>query len=185
MDPDGWSQEVSDMWNNVLVMGIFLALCVGFVKHTDQSLLAGKPNAPQKAGYAQPRQQGGGNGYGVVTLFAAQHGHFFADATVDGTHVDFLVDTGASMISLTELDAQRIGFRLNELDYRYKANTANGVVPVAVVKLDQVDIGGITVYDVDASIHRGGGLDQSLLGMSLLKKLSSFRVDGSRLVMHQ
>ncbi len=173
------------MWNNVLAMGIFVALCFGFVKHVDPSLLSGQPQTSTPNAYVQKAKRQTSERHGVVTLFAEGHGHFFADAIVDGTHVDFLVDTGASLIALTELDAQRIGLNLNELDYRHRANTANGVVPVAVIKLDQVEIGGITVYDVDAAIHRGAGLDQSLLGMSLLGKLSSFRIDGTRLVMHE
>lgn len=171
------------MWNNVLAMGIFVALCFGFVNHVDPTLISGKPTATSSYTHQTKRQSH--DGHGVVTLFAGRHGHFFADATVNGTHIDFLVDTGASLIALTELDAQRIGLRLNELDYRHRANTANGVVPVAIVKLDLVEIGGITVYNVDAAIHRGGGLDQSLLGMSLLGKLSSFRIDGTRLVMRE
>ena len=173
------------MWNNVLAMGIFVALCFGFVKHVDPSLLSGQPQASAPNAYSQKTKRQSDGGHGVVTLFAGQHGHFFADATVNGTHVDFLVDTGASLIALTELDAQRIGLNLNELDYRHRASTANGVVPVAVVRLDQVEIGGITIYNVNAAIHRGGGLDQSLLGMSLLGKLSSFRIDGTRLVMRE
>ncbi len=173
------------MWNNVLAMGIFLALCVGFVKHTDPSLLSGGPGGAQETAFSHQPQRQSNDGYGVVTLFAERHGHFFADATVNGTHIDFLVDTGASMIALTELDAQRIGLDLNALDYRYKSNTANGVVPVALINLEQVEVGGITVYNVGASVHRGAGLDQSLLGMSFLRKLSSFRVDGTRLVMRQ
>ena len=173
------------MWNNVLAMGIFLALCVGFVKHTDPSLFAGASQTDGPSAFSNRTRQTQPERYGVVTLFAERHGHFFADATVNGTHIDFLVDTGASLIALTELDAQRIGLRLNELDYRYRSNTANGIVHVAVVKLDEVRIGDITVYDVAASVHQGGGLDQSLLGMSLLKKLSSFRIDGTRLVMEQ
>ncbi len=173
------------MWNNVLAMGIFLALCVGFVKHTDPSLFSGASHSDTPATYAARTRPSQADRYGVVTLFAERHGHFFADATVNGSHIDFLVDTGASLVALTELDAQRIGLNLNALDYRHRSNTANGVVQVAVVKLDEVQIGDITVYDVYASVHKGGGLDQSLLGMSLLKKLSSFRMDGTRLVLEQ
>ncbi len=173
------------MWNNILAMGIFVALCVGAVKQLDPSLFAGAPQGAGDRAYSNQLRRTTNDGYGVVTLFAGRHGHFFADATVNGTHVDFLVDTGASLIALTELDAQRVGFKLHELDYRYRSNTANGIVPVAVVKLDHVQIGDITVYNVDASIHKGAGLDQSLLGMSLLGKLSSFRMDGTRLVMRQ
>ena len=173
------------MWNNVLAMGIFLALCVGFVKHTDPSLFSGATQSDRPSAYTSRVRAPQSRRYGVVTLFAEKNGHFFADATVNGTHVDFLVDTGASVIALTELDARRIGLDVNGLDYRHKFSTANGIVHVAVIKLEEVRIGDITVYDVTASVQRGEGLDQSLLGMSLLKKLSSFRMDGTRLVMEQ
>ena len=173
------------MWNNVLVMGIFLALCVGFVKHTDPSLFSGTTESDTPSAYTNRMRAPEGRRYGVVTLFAEKNGHFFADATVNGTHIDFLVDTGASVIALTELDARRIGLDLNALDYRHKFSTANGIAHAAIITLDEVRIGDITVHDVKASVHRDVGLSQSLLGMSLLKKLSSFRMDGTRLVMEQ
>lgn len=123
--------------------------------------------------------------YGTVTLFADSRGHFFVDVAVNGTYVNFVVDTGASLVALTELDAQRAGINLNQLNYSHKAHTANGVVPVAVVTLDEIEIDDIVLRDVDAAIHKGAGLDQSLLGMAALSRLSQFNVDGNRLVLRQ
>jgi len=121
---------------------------------------------------------------GVVSLGGTGNGHFFADAKVDGTHVRFLVDTGASHVALTPFDAQRLGFDLNELDYRVPYQTANGVAYAAPITLDEVSVGSITVRRVRASVSQSG-LSQSLLGMSFLAKLNAVELSGDRLILRE
>ena len=98
-------------------------------------------------------------------------GHFAADGRVNGTPVRFVVDTGATLISLPSAEAQRLS-----LDYRkgQKAmmGTANGTVPGYVVKLDTVSIGNVTVHGVDAVVIEGTGLGAPLLGMSFLNRMN-------------
>lgn len=122
--------------------------------------------------------------HGVVSLGGAGNGHFYADAKVEGTHVRFLVDTGASHIALTPFDAQRLGFDLDELEYRIPYQTANGTAYAALVTLDEVSVGSITVQDVRASVSQGG-LSQSLLGMSFLGALSAVELSGDRLLLRE
>lgn len=121
---------------------------------------------------------------GVVSLRAEQNGHFFAEALVNGTHVSFLVDTGATDLALAPADAERIGIDLASLNYRIPVNTANGQTFAAVVELDSVKIGSIHLERVSATIPQSA-LSHSLLGMSFLKRLSSFSIDSDRLVMRQ
>lgn len=122
--------------------------------------------------------------HGVVSLGGNGSGHFWADANVDGTHVRFLVDTGASHIALSPFDAQRLGYDLDALDYRVPYQTANGVAYAAPLTLDAVSIGSITVTNVRASVSQSG-LAQSLLGMSFLGELSAVELSGDRLILRE
>lgn len=119
---------------------------------------------------------------GKVSLRAGRDGHFHAAAMVNGTHVDFLVDTGATLVSLSLFDAQRIGINVDDLSFNQPINTANGRVFMALVTLPEVTIGDITLFDVSALVA-SEGLESSLLGMSFLRRLSSFQVDQDRLIM--
>lgn len=119
---------------------------------------------------------------GTAFLSRDMTGHFHADALVNGTHVRFMVDTGASDVALSPADAQRIGIDLSKLRYTIPYSTANGTIYAAAVTLDEVKVGGITLRNVDASVSQGG-LDRSLLGMSFLGRLSSVEVRGERLVL--
>jgi len=119
---------------------------------------------------------------GKVTLAADTRGHFFAEGAVNGVPVRFVVDTGATMVSLPRQDAERLG-----LDYRHgqrgTSNTANGQVPVYMLKLDSVRVGGIELHNVDALVV-DGGLDQALLGMSFLNRVEMQR-DGAMMTLTQ
>lgn len=121
---------------------------------------------------------------GVAYVARDLSGHFHADALVNGTHVRFMVDTGASDVALTASDAERLGFDLSKLAYTIPYATANGVILAARVTLDEVSIGGVKVRNVRASVSRTG-LERSLLGMSFLTELRGFEFQGNRLVLHE
>jgi aspartyl protease family protein len=108
-----------------------------------------------------------------VTLVADGAGHFVTAGTINGVTVKFLVDTGASLISMGVGDARRIG--LNYLQGQPGlSRTANGVVQVYRVKLDTVRLGEITLNNVDAVVH-GGDMPWVLLGMSFLNRVQMSR----------
>lgn len=134
---------------------------------------------------ASARSQAGPAEAGSVTLRAESSGHFFATALVNGTAVEFLVDTGATDVALAPDDAVRLGIDLNNLTYDIPIMTANGQTRAAETELDEIVIGDIRIDHVTVTIPRQGALGQSLLGMGFLKRLSSFSVDSDRLVMHQ
>ena len=121
---------------------------------------------------------------GVVSIGMSVNGHFQASTLVNGTHVMFLVDTGASSVVLTEFDAKRLGFRMDELTFNIPVSTANGMAFAAPIRLDEIKIGDIEITNVPASVM-GEGLESSLLGMSYLSRLSSFTVDQDRLILRQ
>ncbi len=111
-----------------------------------------------------------------------QDGHFWANATVNDKAVRLLVDTGATVVVLTEADAQRLGFDKSTLAYNRKVITAMGPTQAAQVTLASVGVGQSTVHNVEALIIPQGGT--SLLGMSYLGRLSRIEATPSSLILH-
>jgi aspartyl protease family protein len=115
-----------------------------------------------------------------VTLAADPRGHFVADATVNGTPMRFLVDTGATTIALPGADAVRLG-----IDYRKgtrgAVRTASGIAPVYRINLDSVKVGAIELSAVEAIVIEQG-LDIALLGMSFLNRVEMKR-DGQNMTL--
>ena len=106
-----------------------------------------------------------------VALKPGNGGHFWTDARVDGRRIEFVVDTGASTISLRESDAARLGMRPAQRDYTVKVSTANGISHAAPILLRRVEIGDIIVRDVPALVHPDNALSINLLGMTFLSKV--------------
>jgi aspartyl protease family protein len=113
----------------------------------------------------------------ATALKAGQNGHFFVKAEINGRTVKVLVDTGASAVALSYEDAKAIGLRPGSLDYDIPVSTANGIAKAAGVSLDKVEIDGVRVSDVQGLVMPEGVMRGSLLGMSFLGKLKSFKVE--------
>ena len=111
---------------------------------------------------------GGGNGTKVV-LPVGSGGHYFSTGTINGRTVNFMVDTGATYISMSALDAQRLGIDHLKQGQRGQMSTANGAMTVSLVKLDSVRIGDIEVFSVDAVIGPQA-MPFVLLGNSFLSR---------------
>lgn len=122
----------------------------------------------------------GGDGSGKIVMTADTQGHFFTTGTINGASVRFLVDTGATMISLGESDARRVGIDFNR-GQKAMTNTANGQAVVSKVQLDTVRIGDVTLHNVDALIHQTD-MPVALLGMSFLNRMEMQR-DGSTMTL--
>ncbi|MFA8442952.1 TIGR02281 family clan AA aspartic protease [Yoonia sp.] len=111
-------------------------------------------------------------------------GHYHLTLEINGAAVDFVVDTGASQVVLSQQDAARIGLDPATLDYSGNANTANGVVRTAPVILDQVVLGGITDRNIPAVVN-GGAMDDSLLGMTYLGLYDRIEISDGQLVLNR
>jgi len=120
-----------------------------------------------------------------LTVAGDRRGHFKVEARIGGRHIDFMVDTGASLVTLRETDAARVGIRPMPRDYTASVSTANGKIKAARAKLDRVEVGGITVYDVPALVLPDEALGQNLLGVSFLSRLRRYEVADGRLVLEQ
>lgn len=121
--------------------------------------------------------QPSGSGPATVVLTADAAGHFMTTGNINGTTVRFIVDTGASMISLGASDARRIGIDPSN-GQQGIANTANGQTMVSRVKLDTVRVGDIVLNNVDALVHQQD-MPYALLGMSFLNRMEMLRDGGS------
>lgn len=121
-----------------------------------------------------------GDGSGKVILTADGQGHFYTTGTINGTSVRFIVDTGATMVSLSASDARRIGLDPSR-GVKGMSNTANGQAIVTKVQLDTVRVGDITLHNVDALIHQNE-MPMALLGMSFLNRMEMQR-DGSTMTL--
>jgi aspartyl protease family protein len=116
-----------------------------------------------------------------AVLKADGRGHFYANGSINGSSVRFLVDTGATTIALSTAEARRLGIDFRS-GVRGLGRTANGTIASYGVKLDTVRIGDITLQNVDAHVLEGMGPSDVLLGMSFLNRTQMQR-DGDTLVL--
>ena len=119
---------------------------------------------------------------GVTELPRAADGHFYADANINGTQVDFLVDTGASVVALTGADARAAGLYWSDADVAPIARGASGPVRGVAVTLDRVSLGGHEARNVNAIIVPEG-LGIYLLGQSFLSTVQPVRIEQDRMVL--
>ena len=137
----------------------------------------GKRSTLALGSYYRPSPASSGSGAigSSVVIPADGQGHFMVTGTINGAAaVRFLVDTGATMVSISADDARRAG--VNYLaGQRALTQTASGVAPVYRVKLDTLKVGDITLHNVDAAVHVSGQLPIGLLGMSFLNRMEMKR----------
>ena len=149
---------------------------------------AGKAPETQAVSQQQPKRPEPASqpaSYRTVTVRADRLGHFQVEGSVDGRRLDFMVDTGASMVALRERDANKLGIFPAARDYTARTSTANGVIKVAPVRLPSLEVNGIRVYDVQAAVIPDEALGVNLLGMSFLSRVRRFEMANGRLVMEQ
>jgi aspartyl protease family protein len=118
----------------------------------------------------------------TVILPRARDGHYYLTLDINGVDVNFVVDTGATQVVLSRQDAVRIGLDPAALSYLGMANTANGVVRTASVRLDTVTLGAITDTRVRAVVN-DGQMDGSLLGMTYLNNFDSITIKDGELIL--
>jgi aspartyl protease family protein len=162
----------------MLILGAYAA------RFADQAVT----DPPPRAAAVQPVAQAAPEptGYGrSMTLDSDYQGHFRVEARIDGRRLDFVVDTGASLVTLRESAAAKIGIRPLPADYTATVSTANGKIKAARAKLDRVELGDITVFDVPALVLPDEVLAQNLLGVSFLSRLRRYEYANGRMVLEQ
>ena len=101
-----------------------------------------------------------------VVLMADARGHFINTGMINGTRMQYMVDTGASTVAIGKPDADRMGLQYTK-GQPVQMNTANGVAQGWLIRLDSVRIGDVEVYGVEAVVTPQS-MPYVLLGNSLL-----------------
>jgi len=151
-----------------IVLGIIMVVAMhralGPVPATPPRPLAAAALGVRKSGAAPPN---------TVVVAADAQGHFFVNAEVNGAPVRFLVDTGASLVSLTPADARAAG--LDGSGERLAMATAHGETSATKVTLRRLRVDQLDLEDVPAVVM-DDSLPVSLLGVSFLSRLAGYRI---------
>jgi aspartyl protease family protein len=119
---------------------------------------------------------------GTVKIPMQEDGHYWVDATVNGQTVRFLIDSGASVTSLSQNTANRLGITVDTLGTPMAMDTANGTIQASRATIPQMQIGVITASDLPVAVSPSfGNID--VLGMNFLGKLKSWRVEEGVMVL--
>ena len=121
------------------------------------------------------------SGKAEVILAQNRQGHYIARGTINDIPVTFLLDTGATQVSIPAHIADKLGL---EGTGSYPVQTANGRVTVYQTDIAQLSLGNIFLYNVAAHINPGMKADEILLGMSALKQLD-FHQTGKQLILRE
>ncbi|NBC35704.1 TIGR02281 family clan AA aspartic protease [Novosphingobium sp. FSY-8] len=108
--------------------------------------------------------------------------HFWVRAELNGARRRFLIDTGATLTTISPASARAAGIDPEQGGQTIVLNTANGTTTGTVVRLHQMRVGNIIARDLDVVIAPGMG-DTNVLGMNFLTRLASWRVEGRTLIL--
>ncbi|QFT59784.1 hypothetical protein FIU94_13200 [Sulfitobacter sp. THAF37] len=117
-----------------------------------------------------------------IVVPRARDSHYYLTLDVNDTPIRFVVDTGATDLVLTRDDARLAGIDPDSLNFHGSANTANGMVRTAYVRLDQVTLGPVTDRNVPAVVNEGE-MRQSLLGMGYLQRWGRIEIANDELIL--
>jgi aspartyl protease family protein len=129
----------------------------------------------------QVRTQVSAEGVREVILEQNRAGHYVANGTINGHPVTFLLDTGATSVSVPAGVARTLGLKGGA---PLRASTANGTITTYATRLDEVKLGNIVLENIRADINPRMHGDEVLLGMSFLRKLE-FTQRGRELTIRQ
>lgn len=120
----------------------------------------------------------------AVTINRDNRGMFHVEGTINDYPVNFLVDTGATFVALNSNVAKKIGIDYLRRGIPTLGNTASGVVKTYKLQLNNIKVGGIQLYKVDAVVIEGNFPVTTLLGMSFLQRVT-MRDEGQFLTLLQ
>lgn len=173
----GWLKTLRNIG---LIILAFAVLIVGYTFKDDMGGVWSRVKAELLPG--SPQALGNGT---VVLRRQPRSGQFETSGLVNGVDTEFLVDTGASFVVLPFADAERLGYTEDDLNYVMQVSTANGTTFVAPIRLNAIKLGDIVVNDIRAAVSKPGELDQGLLGMNFLDRLTSYSVSGDLMTLER
>jgi aspartyl protease family protein len=129
----------------------------------------------------QPEVRLSADGQAEVILAQNKQGHYVVRGTINGAAVTFLLDTGATQVSIPSHIAEELNLVTQG---NYRVQTANGSVTVYKTEIGQLSLGNIFLYNVAAHINPAMKSDQILLGMSALKQVDFYQT-GKQLILRE
>ncbi len=174
------------MWKQVAPLFV-VAVLVGWFMPAADPVAAPKPGramkvTPQTATTSVGKTQSAFATPGEVTISRADDGHFYAQGQADGAAVNFLFDTGASLVALTEKDAERLGHFTHPGELSIVGRGVNGEVAGKAVVIRRLAVGDIYADNVPAVIIPEG-LHISLLGQSFLSRIAHVTISGNQMTL--
>lgn len=160
---------------------IIMSLMVGYQYRYELQDVASRLTAGLIPG--SPLSMVDDDGRAAVMIDRMANGHFEIRASINGTTINTIVDTGATTTVLSAADARRIGLDPETLSYTVPVMTANGQAQAARITLDEIRIGEISRTRLPALVAAEGQLDRTLLGMNFIGSLSGFDMRGERLIL--
>lgn len=112
----------------------------------------------------------------------APDGHFWLRARVNGMPANFLVDTGATLTAVSAETAEQLGLEPRDAGIPIRMQTANGAVAAQLTTIDELRFGNVAAHGLDAIIAPGLG-PTNVIGMNLLSRLASWRVEGNTMIL--
>jgi aspartyl protease family protein len=170
---------------NIVILALVLVGAGTWMAQTADKMTASRTTSGANRAASARLQDTPRSGVRSLSIPRDARGHFQTEGRIDGQRIDFMVDTGASVIALNEKSAARFGLRPQRGDYNAIVTTANGTIKAARTRLAMVELGGLVVRDVDAMVLPDEALSENLLGLSFLSKLKRFEYAGGRLVLEQ
>ena len=166
------NKKISKMMVSLAWVGFLGMLVIGFDSYLEKQ---SNPNQRPDVVIAS-------DGAAEVTLLQNRQGHYIADGKIQGVWTTFVVDTGATNISIPAEQAELIGLSKG---YPERTRTANGDITVYKVTLESVKLGAIELKNVQAHINPHMKGKAVLLGMSFLKHLEMNQKDGKLTLRHK
>ena len=117
-----------------------------------------------------------------MVLTRSADGHYYAPGNADGAALRFLVDTGATVVALTQSDAELLGYFLNPGELTVVGHAVNGEVRGKSIVIKRLSIGDIAAENVPAVIIPDG-LRVSLLGQSFLSRVAHVTISDNRMTL--
>jgi len=121
------------------------------------------------------------DGIKSLVLQRNRQGHYVSNGKINNIPVVFMLDTGATDVSIPEKIAQKLNLKKGPAAIY---QTANGPVKVSMTRLQHISLGDISLNNVRATINPGFHSNEILLGMSFLKHLE-FSQRGNKLTLKQ
>ncbi len=152
------NKKISKMMVSLAWIGFLAMLVIGFDRYLDNQK---NPNNRPEVVYAE-------DGASEVTLLQNRQGHYIADGKLNDHWATFVLDTGATNISIPRQVASEMGLTEGKPE---RTRTANGDITVYRIILDSVKLGAIELKNIPAHINPNMDGKAVLLGMSFLKHL--------------